>query len=259
MTLEYMVAGVCGVCLLAIVAALIFDSSFRSDLTAQPGKVSIVGISVEGVIIVLLSALMVGGLLYSLDKYSSRIAIAEQQNIPSIKLSELPFTAKNAAEAIERIGTLIRSDAAKDRVDVVNLVRALKYHQPESAQIRKFQALFTGPWGIADQAQEKHLTVPMNIKRGEVRGCPDQLGKKYEIRSRPLNEDGAAGESVEVTVTALITKALDCEQRYSIIQVSCDVAQSVFSESVVSCDKKGQPKWTPNESKKPIWLTQTSA
>ena len=258
MELEYIVVAVSGVCLVAIVGALILSPSFRKDITAQPGKVSVLGISVEGVVIVLMTALLIGSLAYALDKYTSR-KIAEDQNVaPSIKLNELPseVEADDPAKAIEKIRDLVRKSKASASNDVVGLVRRLKYNQPESEEIRTFPATNTGPWALSGDAEETYLTIPNRIGAGEAFGCPAQLNKFYEIRARLPNDDGTVGESVVVKVVDVISRAQDCEKNFDFIQVSCDVARTVLSEKVVTCDSKNQPGWRGPDRKIPIWLTQ---
>ncbi len=259
MDLEYIVVTISGLCLLGIVAALIFNQSFRQDLTAQPGKVSLFGVSVEGVVVVLLAALMIGALLYSLENYTTRMAASAQASVPSVRLVDLPFSAKNSDEAIETIKKLSIKASETPMPDVVALVRDLTYGSKESEAIRTFPSSEIGPWSTADTAKETHLTVPSNMKVGEVRGCPNQLGNKYELRSRLPDDSTASSERVEVEVKLLITRARDCEQIYEFIQVSCDIAQRVLSESVVTCDKSNQPGWMTKEKKIPIWLTRVSA
>lgn len=57
--------------LAALVAALIFRRDFRDAVLGGPGEASILGlISVKGVAIVLLCGLMIGGILFALNKLS---------------------------------------------------------------------------------------------------------------------------------------------------------------------------------------------
>ena len=248
-SLEYIVVLTCGISLLGVVSALIFSRSFRQDLIAQPGKLSIFGISVEGVVIVLLVGLMIGAMLYASNRYSS---------MPSIALADLPISVTDANDARQKINQLVAAVKEQQALDIVRLVRNLKYEQPESAEIRSFQHELVGPWAVGDKAEQLFMTVPDDINPNEVRACPRYKGKKFEIRSRLADDDGTSGQRVEVEVTAAITLAKDCEKNFNFIQVSCEIAQKVFSGRVVSCDENNQPLWKLGRKKLPIWLTQIS-
>lgn len=246
-SLEYIVVIICGACLLGVVFALIFSRSFRQDLTAQPGKLSIFGISIEGVVIVLLVGLMIGAMLYAINRYSSR---------PSIPLADLPISVTDANDARQKINQLANAARDREALDIVKQVRNLKYDQPESAEIRAFPHELVGPWSV--EAEELFMTVPDDIEKNEVRACPRYKGNKFEIRSRLADDDGTSGHRVEVEVKSAITLAKDCEKHFNFIQVSCDIAQRVFSERVVTCDENNQPHWKSGVKKLPIWLTQIS-
>jgi hypothetical protein len=103
------------------------------------------------------------------------------------------------------------------------------------------------------------MTVPDDIDSNEVRACPRYRGKKFEIRSRLADDDGTSGQRVEVEVKSAITLAKDCEQHFNFIQVSCGIAQRIFSERVLTCDENNKPRWKSDGKKLPIWLTQISA
>ena len=64
-----------GVCLLGIIGALILSPNFRSDLSANPGKLSFFGASVEGVVIVLI----IGALIASIVVCAQIIADIEMK------------------------------------------------------------------------------------------------------------------------------------------------------------------------------------
>lgn len=267
MSLEYLVVCICGVCLIGILGALIFNARFRRDLTAQPGKLSLFGISVEGVVIVLLAALMLGGILYSLDKHAeiraadsqAQARIADGQNAqPSIRLIDLPFPAETAKEALEIIQKMKLDGASSPKPNVVELVKKLKYEQSESEQIRAFAAGFIGPWAISETAKEKSLSVPARMALGKVIGCPNHLDKKFELRSRLPDASAATGERVEVVVTDVITRAGDCESKHDFIQVSCDIANKVFTDAIVECSDRNEPRWHIDIGQElpKIWFTQ---
>ncbi len=246
-SLEYIVVIICGACLLGVVSALIFSRSFRRDMTAQPGKLSIFGISIEGVVIVLLVGLMIVAMLYAINKYS---------NMPSIPLADLPMSVTDANDARQKINQLANAAKERETLDIIKLVRNLKHNQPESAEIRSFPQALIGPWSV--EAEELFMTVPDDIERNEVRACPRYKGKKFEIRSRMADDDGTTGQRVEVEVKSAITLAKDCEKHFNFIQVSCEIAQRVFSERIVTCDENNQPHWKSGGKKLPVWLTQIS-
>ena len=57
---------ICGITLIGLMLALVFSQKFRQDLSAKEGKLSLMGVSIEGVAVLLFFALLVGGMLYSL-------------------------------------------------------------------------------------------------------------------------------------------------------------------------------------------------
>ena len=70
--LPIVISGVCGLLLIALVSALIFNQSFRNDVLGGEGEATVLGIlSVKGVAIVLLCGLFLAGLLYPLQFINS--------------------------------------------------------------------------------------------------------------------------------------------------------------------------------------------
>ncbi len=256
MDLEYFVALLCGVCIFSIVMAFIFSQSFRDDVSAQPGKVSILGVSIEGVIVVLLIGMLIVALINANNKYSERVTKELESQAPSIKLSDLPFSVDDADQAKAKIQQLMKSAERSRSTDVVDLVRSLEYSNNASAIIRSFPISNIGPWSILTNAEPTFFTVPSRINAGEVIGCPSQLNNFYEIRGRLSNDDGTQGQSIVVEITGLISRARNCEENFGFIQVACDIATMVLSSNVVTCDSNDQPKWKIANHKVPIWLTR---
>ena len=73
--------------LLFLILALIFRPNFRDAVLGGPGEATIMGIlTVKGVVIVLLSALLIGGVLVSLDKVPVEAQPVEAQPAKAIEV-----------------------------------------------------------------------------------------------------------------------------------------------------------------------------
>ncbi len=114
-----------GLCLLGIVIALIFSSKFRADLTANPGKVSIFGASIEGVVIVLLTCALIVGMVISSQnlidlaketmKANQHVLSIPLNKLPSevVKDEDVPATIKLIRTTVDRAGNSRHSESSK--------------------------------------------------------------------------------------------------------------------------------------------------
>ncbi len=254
------VAGILGVCLLGIIGALIFNPKFRSDLAANPGRVSLFGASVEGVVIVLILVALIIAMVMCAQIISGieyeRIRAGKDEL--SIRITQLPSeVSKGSAEdTIAAIKDYVqKSKVPKITYDVVSEVKKLNYSDDPSKVIRGFPSGKIGPWSISGDTEEYLLSVPNNISEGEAYWCNDNIDRYYEIRSRL--EDPISGTSTIIKITNPITVAATCSETQEFLQATCTVASRVFGSSVVTCDSKGQPEWRiqPN-NKVPIWVTE---
>ena len=76
-----LIAIIFSVSLLALIVALIFEPKFRDAVLGGPGEATIVGlITVKGVVIVLLSALLIGGIMYLLKISKVHLPPIEEDN-----------------------------------------------------------------------------------------------------------------------------------------------------------------------------------
>ena len=255
------VAGVLGICLLGIIGALIFNPTFRNDLAANPGRFSLFGASVEGVVIVLI----LGALIVAMVVCAQIISGIESQRIRAgkgdlfIRLTQLPseVSRKNVEDTIAAIKEVIRkSSTPKVVYDVVSEVKNLDYSDAQSKTIRGFPAARIGPWSVSSRAKEYSLSVPEHISQGKANWCEDNVGHSYELRSRL---DPTSGSATTIMITNPITVAENCSETQDFLQVTCNVASRVLGSRVVTCDSKGRPEWKVRPNKKiPVWVTEVS-
>lgn len=108
MRLHYLISGTCGLAILAIISALIFKEDFRSSmLVHSENQISLGSFSVQGIVLVVLLALLIIGLIAPLmirnrdksgespyDKSSDVILSGDKENKEKIS-SELTRQIKN--------------------------------------------------------------------------------------------------------------------------------------------------------------------
>ena len=139
--------------------------------------------------------------------------------------------------------------------DVVKLVKNLQYHQKESKEIRSFPSSLIGPWRTTKETQAYSVRVPDRIGLDEVRGCSEHLNKKYEIVAEPVEGYGDVGGRVVIEVNQVISIANDCSDRFDYLQVTCNLANQLYSDNIVTCDKKVKQKMKIKKSKLAVLLT----
>ncbi|QBB70140.1 hypothetical protein ELE36_07045 [Pseudolysobacter antarcticus] len=258
MYVNYGAAVIFGICLVAVLFALIFNKSFRQDLSAQPGKFQFFGASVEGVIVVLITGLLVVALLVSTNwAVATDVAYISETN--SILLVNLPFNPSitSPAMAKEKIRKLYE-DSQKP-TDILLAVKTLNPTDSISEELRKLPIILSGPWAIDTKAKMTSLSVPSAMGKGHVNACPTYVNSKIEIRSNsPINR--ATAKSVEVYVENYISQDETCESDFPFIQVSCDLANQIFSDEVVTCDRFNRPLWKKptKDNLQPVFVTRLS-
>jgi len=202
------------------------------------------------VLIVFLGA----ALTYVAHRSSERRPAADSSDA-HIAIEDLPFEAKNKAEAKDRIKAL----HLYSHQPLATVVGALNFDSAGAEDIRKLAVARQGPWGASDKARETYLRVPAKIRAGEASACPRAIGRSYEIRSRLPRAFDMPGESVVVKIAGVLISSNDCDQKFDFIHVSCDIASKVLSDRVVECDARNQPRWkNPYASKAPIYLTEVA-
>ena len=137
---NWLVSLLCGLLLAAVILALIFKQDFRKDVTAKQGKTILFNaVSVEGVIVVLLSGMLLGGLLY-----------------PVWRNPEITSLRTRIGELEKEIGTLKSKDSDQPG-PIENLSKAVAPLEPDSdlsSQIRGLARDQRGPLAVVLQTFE---------------------------------------------------------------------------------------------------------
>lgn len=233
----YLVSGLCGVLLAALVLALIMNPGFRRDLVAGQGKASLFGVvSVEGVIIVILAGMFLAGLLSP----AWRVDSANNGGNPDV--AQLQARIAEQQKKIAELGS-------PSTIDISRLPKLLTTLEPESEiskEIRAIAANSRGPWSPYSKSQGLLVSVPGEIADGFVRGCPSMHGKTLQLLSDYKHGDTVLPDRspVIVTVTDLIFSASDCREKLKYdLQLNCRDAVRLFSDAVLTCGAGEQPMW----------------
>jgi len=238
----FWVSGLCGLLLSIITLALIFNSQFRTDISASEGKASIFNIiSIEGAFILVLCGLLFSGLLYPVAFPSQTFNDAlRQYSLANTKVNT--FIQKHLAlkEAHEQLQSSIQKDYIQ-RTDLLGFIKDLS---PESDMARAIAALPSkqiGPWSPFPSAQEVSISIPSHgIKPGHALSCQEYFGKEYEL----IAQNNLYNKSVNITVDGYIYKSANCHKLISYdFQISCYDAQTLFGKQALSCDEDGEAKW----------------
>ena len=204
----YATSCLCGLCLIAFLLALIFDSNFRKDLIAGRGKVSFLKLfSAEGVVPIVLMALLVAGLSCPLFLSSEREI--NRDNLPSI-------------------------------------VKSLDPSDTISEEIREIAKRRKGPWSPYRKSKNLLVSVPGGLKDNQVRGCPELYKKTVQLLSNhKIDGEPTAGlNPIKVTVNGLIFDCVDCREKLGYdLQLNCKLAHELFSARVLECDENNNPLW----------------
>jgi hypothetical protein len=244
-----MVSALCGLLLAALVLALILNPEFRRDLAAGQGKASIFGvISVEGVIIVILAGMFLGGLLYPVWRFDGANASAGKGAADTTALQT------TIAEQQKKIAEL----EAGNRIELAELPRLLESLEPESEISKEIRALADenrGPWSPYSKSQDLLVSVPGELRDGVVLGCPATHGKTLELLSTYKRGDAIVrGRStLRVKVTGLVFSASDCRDKLGYdLQLNCADAVRLFSDALLKCGRDQQPLWQVSDRLLPV-------
>lgn len=245
-----LVSALCGLLLAALVLALIMNAEFRRDLAAGQGKASVFGvISVEGVIIVILAGMFLGGLLYPVWRYDNN---AGKNGNDAAEVAALK------AKVAEHQQTIARLEAG-NRIDPAELPRLLESLEPESEVSKEIRALADdnrGPWSRYSRSQDLLVSVPGGLAVGVVLGCPATHGKTLELLSTYKRGDVIVrGQStLRVKVTGLLFSASDCRDKLGYdLQLNCADAVRLFSDVLLKCGNDDLPLWQqPGDRRLPV-------
>ena len=259
--IEYSSVSIFGFCLVALVVALIASKSFRTDLAAPTdgNMVSIAGLSVQGAVIVVLVALMIGALTYIVMQYYSTIEKRAIANAPNIALSDLPFEVTSKAEAVSKIKDYHHRVSAPPGNTIVASIEALRYNSPTSEDIRNIATNRKGPRGVSDKSIQTFMTVPLDLIGDNARSCPSTKNRKYVIKSKLPNYENQTPEAPPIEFKKWHIPSDDCDKLYQVIHVSCEIAERVLGSAVVTCERNGTPKWKIKDPKIPVYLTEVAA
>lgn len=226
-----LVSLLCGLLLAAVILALIFKQDFRKDVTAKQGKASLFNaVSVEGVIVVLLSGMLLAGLLY-----------------PVWRNPEITSLRTRIGELEKEIGTLKSKDSDQPG-PIENLSEAVASLEPDSdlsSQIRGLARDQRGPWSRYSQSQDILISIPGGLVTGKALGCPELYEKDLQLISTySPNGQALNGEPLAVYVGGLIFAANDCRDNLQYdLKLNCTAAATLFSREVIECDDQNNPKW----------------
>ena len=222
------VSLLCGLLLAAVILALILMPDFRRDMTAQPGKASLLDIvSIEGVVVVLLSGMLLVGLIYPL--WSSTETGRLEAEIQGLENQLVDLKSK---EPEERPST----------VDLPAAVAALERDSDQSEQIRNLARERKGPWSPFSKSKDLLVSVPGGLKPSRLLGCPDLYGKSLQLIS--TYRQALGGEPLTLRVNGLIFEASDCRDKLEYdLKLNCADASALFSADVLECDGQYNTLW----------------
>ena len=231
--MEYLPSAVCALLLILIMVGFVFSPSLRKDLVMSEGEASLFGgISVKGVLIVLLVALLLGGMIY---------AYPPPPEPPSPDPPELEVL-RNRVRELERA-----LEGAESPDNITRIVRSLDPADVLSEQLRGIHQNERGPWSPFSSSTPILLSVPGANAEDRtyqriVYGCDPYYQKKVQVIS---NSENSRGRTVEVTVTGAINHATDCAEQAGVnLQLDCNSATELLSSQVLTCDENGNPLWS---------------
>ena len=120
-----LISLVCGVALLSLISAMIFNSSFRDAMLGGSGDVKIAGIiTAQGVAIVLLCALFLSGLIYPMSKIGWRDSKAPTTTEPHLDTEYISAAERRLSQMRQDIREKQKeiSDLRRERADLEVLV-----------------------------------------------------------------------------------------------------------------------------------------
>jgi len=260
------------VLLLAIVLALIFSQKFRQDIIGAPGKANILGIlTVEGVVVVILCALFVGGLIYVISEFRQSIVPTPQDHM--IPTQELPESLQSGDpnKVLEKIKKLAENEQNPPDNIILKKLSELTYDSQLSKEIREMRTNKEGPW--SQTAKVLTIGIPQKEsqpERGYAYVCSGSNYANSSIRlSNALSED--FGEKINLNVKGGGIDELDCASSKKIpnFLLNCLDAKELFSDVFIECTTDGEPRYKqryyeelkgleiPDDSPKiylPVWV-----
>ena len=255
----FAVSGLCGVLLLAIIGALIFNPDFRKDMSATEGKANLLNsISVEGAVVLGLCALFFCGLFYPVAY--------PQQNFKKLA-GEYSIEVNQVSDAFELIiqlrKNLVEKELELKRVqddskvikinEIPGFIKNLSPSNPISEEIYNLPSKELGPWSKFLESQLISVSVPGHeIPSGSALSCQEYYGGRYDLFSETqVGGRRVSGEAVTVNANGYIYRSSDCHNKVSYqLQISCSDAVRIFTRAVLSCDKYGQAKWVNQRPEK---------
>ena len=225
------VSLLCGLLLAAVIFALIFKQDFRKDVIAKQGRASLFNaVSVEGVIVVLLSGMLLAGLLY-----------------PVWRNPEITSLRARVGELEEEIKTF-KSKNSNQTGSIEDLSEAVASLEPGSDLSRQIRSLVReqkGPWSRYPQSKDILISIPGGLVTGKVLGCPELYEKNLQLISTySPNGQALNGEPLAVRVSGLIFAASDCRDNLQYdLKLNCTDAATLFSREVLECDDQNNPRW----------------
>jgi hypothetical protein len=224
------VSALCGGLLLAVIVALIADfRGFRRDLVAVEGEIKLGPLSAQGVAVLVLCAMLLSGLVYPLY-------LAEgNKSTPDPTLSA----------KVEQLEEELKNRIAKDGVP--DFIEGLGSTDKLAVEILAIAEAGKGPWNPLQESKDAVVSVPGGLKRqGKVFGCPELYKKTVHL----FSPEGAA-ETIEVRVNGLMMLASNCREIAQVdLQLDCQTANHLFSDSFLECDGELNPLWSPNVKQK---------
>ncbi|WP_119394635.1 hypothetical protein [Salinibius halmophilus] len=257
---QIIVSGFCALLLATLLIALICNPSFRKDLAASEGKANLFKVvSVEGALVLSLSALLFYGMIYPV--HHPQLSFAKQAQMASVEVSS---ASQAFAKLLEHADTItaqqaLISDQAKRiesleyqathfiaKPDIADFIAKLSPDDPLSQALYTLPSKGLGPWSPYQQSQLISVSVPARrMVAGRAATCQSLFQGTYELfGALQLNGSQLVGEPVTVTASELIYRAADCSERVSYqMQIACEDAMKLFTKQVLRCSTEGEALW----------------
>lgn len=272
MNLLIFLIGLFSALLVIIVLALIFSQKFRQDIIGAPGKANVLGIlTVEGVVVVILCSLFVGGLIYVISEFRQSIVPTPQKKMISIQDLPENIQSVDPKKVLEKIEELAKNEQNPPDNVILKKLSDLTYDFPLSKDIREMRTKKQGPW--LQTAKVLTIGIPQKENQPEKGYSYVCSGSDYansNIRlANALNED--FGEKINLDVKGGGIDELDCVTSKKIpdFLLNCFDAKELFSDVFIECTDEGEPRYKqryyeelksvdiPDDSPKiylPVWV-----
>ena len=220
--------------LVFILGAFVFYKNLRKDLVASEGEANLFGlVSVKGVAILLLAALLVTGMIYA---------------FPSVDNSAIEALRADLVEAETRQQELEQILESVEARDIAQIVASLDPVDDLSRQLRGIQQNARGPWSPFSSSTPILFSVPGTNAEDHtyqrvVYGCGPYYQREVQVIS---DSEDSRGSTIEVTVTGAINNATNCAELAGGVdlQLDCDSATALLTSQVLTCDENGNPLWS---------------